>query len=278
MAALLDLPLEVLTNVCQQLDLYGLVRVAAACRRFRYGDDGLETVEVPTESPVVMALRDLSFPGGELVPSTHPAGWSESWISYLARCVRQRRCREAPPIAAGEYQSLFVDAAGRLLACGKGPDVGHGEKEVIVCIAKSVTAMAAVRVRSVAAGAGHNLALCWDGRVFSCGFNCCGQLGQGDRHDRHSHAPVEGLEGVLGVAAAVHHSLAVTRSGAVFSWAQAIVPEAHESLRPVIVEGFEGVRVRDVFAAAGGAFATGEYGKLFSWGAYEDGLLVHGDL
>jgi hypothetical protein len=43
-ADLLDLPLEVLTCVCQQLDLLDLVRVAETCKRFRHGDDGLVTV------------------------------------------------------------------------------------------------------------------------------------------------------------------------------------------------------------------------------------------
>jgi hypothetical protein len=85
------------TAVCQQLDLPDLVRVAATCKCFRHGDGGLETVELPTKSPVVTALRERAFPGGEPVPSTRPTGCSESWITYLARCVRQRRCRRRRP-------------------------------------------------------------------------------------------------------------------------------------------------------------------------------------
>jgi hypothetical protein len=56
-AALLDLPLEVLTCVCQQLDLRDLVRIAETCTRFRHGDGGLATAELPTKSPVVTAAR-----------------------------------------------------------------------------------------------------------------------------------------------------------------------------------------------------------------------------
>jgi hypothetical protein len=115
MATLLDLPLEVLTDVCLQLDLHDLVRVAATCKRFRHGDGGLETAELPTKSPVVTALRILAFSRPELVPSTRAIGGSESWVAYLARCARQRRCREAPPIAAGDWHSIFV-AAGLVLA------------------------------------------------------------------------------------------------------------------------------------------------------------------
>jgi hypothetical protein len=55
--ALLDLPLELLTGVCQQLGFRDLLRVSETCKRFRHCEGGLETVELPTKSPVVTALR-----------------------------------------------------------------------------------------------------------------------------------------------------------------------------------------------------------------------------
>jgi hypothetical protein len=75
---LLDLPLEVLTSVCLQLDLLDPVRVTKACKRLRHGDDGLETVEMPTESPVVTALCELAFPRRGMIPTARPIGCSES--------------------------------------------------------------------------------------------------------------------------------------------------------------------------------------------------------
>jgi hypothetical protein len=77
-ATLLDLPLEVLTGVCEQLDLCDLISVVATCKRVRHGDGGLETAELPTKSPVVVALREHAFPGGVGIPSTRPIGCSES--------------------------------------------------------------------------------------------------------------------------------------------------------------------------------------------------------
>jgi hypothetical protein len=71
-AALLDLPLEVLTAVCLQLDVRDLVRVAETCKRFSYGDDGPQTVGLPIKSPVI------AFPRLELSAITRPAGCSES--------------------------------------------------------------------------------------------------------------------------------------------------------------------------------------------------------
>jgi alpha-tubulin suppressor-like RCC1 family protein len=284
-----DLPLlELFTAVCQQLDLRGLVRVAETCKRFRYGDSGLETAELPTKSPVVMALVQHAFPGGELVPSTLPTDCSESWVSYLARCVRQRRCREAPPIAAGDH-SLFMSATGQVLTCGECGKVAHGDADRYYD-PTPVAAMAGVRVRSVAAGKDHSLALSWDGRVYSWGKNGSGQLGQGDRLDRPSPTLVEGLEGVRGIAANSGHSLAVTQSGEVSSWDKSFQTGAQDALWTMIVEGFGGVRVRRVCAGSITAFAIGEAGELFSWGLNtfripelipwgqdEDGLLGHGD-
>jgi alpha-tubulin suppressor-like RCC1 family protein len=91
---------------------------------------------------------------------------------------------------------------------------------------------------------------------------------------------VEGLAGVRCIAA-YRCSLAVTHSGAVFSWGRAFQPEAKKLLRPIIVEGFGGVRVRSVYAVAveafALAFASGKDKEVFSWVYGEDGCLGHGD-
>jgi alpha-tubulin suppressor-like RCC1 family protein len=130
--------------------------------------------------------------------------------------------------------------------------------------------MAGVRVRSVAAGAIHSLALGWDGRVYSWGENDYGQLGHGDTLPRPSPALMESLEGVCGIAAAWDHILDMTPSGAIFSWGNSF-------LRPILVEGFGGVRLRRVVAGASEAYAIGQAGELFSWGDGSCGTLGHGD-
>jgi hypothetical protein len=268
-AALLDLPLEVLIDVCGQLDFRDLIRAAETCKRFRHGDGGLETAELPTKSPVVAALREHAFSGGVGTPTTRPIDCSESWVAYLARCARQRRCREAPPIAVGVRHTLFLDATGRLLSCGQGASVGHGEAGMAYPLPTTIVAVVGLRMRSVAAGPHHGLALGWDGRVYSWGGNGYGQLGHGDERDRPSPALMEGLESVRSMAASNSFSLVVTQSGAVF--------QCSESLRPIIDEGFAGMRVRHVRAGDYTAFAIGEVGGLLSWGRGESGLLGHGD-
>jgi hypothetical protein len=215
--ALQDLPLEVLTKVCQHLGLGDLVRVAQSSKRF--GHVGLRSVKrVPAEWPAVAVLLGRAFSRPELIPRTRPFGCSESWVAYLARCVRQRRCREAPSIAAAELHSLFLDSAGRLLAFGEGPEAGHGAVEGVYFDPAPVAAMAGVRVRSVAAGLRHSLALTCDGRVYSWGKNSYGQLGHGDKVHKHTPTLVEGLEDVREIAAAGDYSYAVTRAGVRNVW------------------------------------------------------------
>jgi alpha-tubulin suppressor-like RCC1 family protein len=276
-AALLDLPLEVLVDVCEQFDFCDLICIAATCQRFRYGDRGLATVELPTKSPVVRALLKYACPGGVLVPSTRPIGCSESWVAYLARYVRQRRGREAPPVAAGVLCSLFVHADGRLLSCGDGAAVGRDEAAATYPRPTTVIATAGMRMRSVAAGGSHSLALGWDGRVNSWGSNWRGPLGHGDTRDRPLPALVRGLEGVRNIAAFDRLSLAVTRSGAVFQWGQPYWLVEQHSLSPITVHGFEGVRVRRVFPGFDVVFAIGEEGEVFSWGRRGNYIPGHGE-
>jgi alpha-tubulin suppressor-like RCC1 family protein len=280
-AGLLDLPLEVLTQVCQHLGLSDLVRVAQSCKCFRHG--GLETVKLPTESPVVTILRELAFPCTELVPLTRPVGCSESWVAYLARCARQRRFRETPPIAVNYDHSVFVDASGRLMACGEVAGAGLGDEAMTFSMPTAVATMAGVRMRSVAAGFEHSLALSWDGRVYSWGRNEHRQLGHGGKLRQRSPRLVEGLESARGIVAHEYISLAVTASGRVFRWGQSFVRcedgyliAAPDTLRPVLVEGFEEARVRCASTDELVSFAIGEEGELFSWGFVEDALLAHG--
>eukprot|EP00962_Isochrysis_galbana_P055416 scaffold27185_cov97-Isochrysis_galbana.AAC.8 len=72
-------------------------------------------------------------------------GCSESWVAYLARCVRQRRYRKVPPIGWGSNHNLFVDAAGRLLECREGAAVGHGDAEASHLLPTLVAAKAGAR-------------------------------------------------------------------------------------------------------------------------------------
>jgi alpha-tubulin suppressor-like RCC1 family protein len=143
-----------------------------------------------------------------------------------------------------------------------------------------VTDLAGLRIRGLAAGCAHSLAIGCDGRVYSWGDNIYGQLGHGDTFARDAPTLVEGLEGVCGVAAAFGRSLAETQSGTVFSWGASNVVD-EDVLKPIIVRGLMRVRVRRVVTGGPRAFAIGEGGgegrKLLSRGSGGLGNLGHGD-
>jgi alpha-tubulin suppressor-like RCC1 family protein len=155
--------------------------------------------------------------------------------------------------------------------------MGHDDVDGICSVPAPVAALGGIRVQRLAAGSEYSLALSCDGRVYSWGKNGYGQLGRGERLAQSAPALMEGLEGVGDVAAGAGHSLAVTQSGVVFSWGRALVTEAADSLRPIVVEGFCGVSVRRVCADVLTAFAIGEDGELFSWGHALFWRLGHGD-
>jgi E3 ubiquitin-protein ligase HERC2 len=259
----------VLTHVCQHLDLLSLVRLSETCARFCNG--GPEGAELPSESPVVTVLREHAFPGGQPVSLMRPSGCSESRITHLARCARQRQYREAPPVAAGGRHTLLVDDAGRLWECGEQPvhALPGG------CNPIPTAAVAGVRVRSVAAGTFHSLALGWNGRVYSWGAKPDDELCRRCTFDLASPVLVEGLEGVRDIAAGDGYSLAVTHFGSVFSWG---IPEGAASLQgPTMVDGLEGVHVRRVYAKSSVSFAVSDDAELFSWGMSSSARLGHDD-
>jgi alpha-tubulin suppressor-like RCC1 family protein len=94
-----------------------------------------------------------------------------------------------------------------------------------------------------------------------------GQLGHGDRRSRPVPTLVEGLEGVRGVAAALHQSLAVTHTGRVVDWEG----RPKESKR---VDALRGVRVSSVAVGFSHTLALSEDGLMYAWGENEDRLLL----
>lgn len=120
----------------------------------------------------------------------------------------------------GAPHSVLLDSAGRLMVCGEREKAIRTDLKLTYILVFPEALPAGVQVRSVATGRRHNLALGWDGCVYSWGDNEAGELGHGDRNARHSPALVEELEDVRSVAAGSRHSLAATDSGEVFRCAR----------------------------------------------------------
>ena len=80
------------------------------------------------------------------------------------------------------------------------------------------------RVKAIAAGAEHTIALTEDGKVLAWGANWAGQLGDGATVPQSTPVPVKSqdgqgrLEGIIAIAAGTEHSVALRDDGTVWAW------------------------------------------------------------
>ena len=135
------------------------------------------------------------------------------------------------------------------------------------------------RALSLAAGGAHTMVLTTCGAVWGCGEGADGQLGVGDRADRHAPVRVGGEEAfgqskVRMVACGSYHTVAVTEEGAVWSWGRGNggrlgQNDDHNRLAPARVgqERFGGAKIVTADCGYGHSAAVSEDGGLFTWGA-----------
>jgi hypothetical protein len=111
-------------------------------------------------------------------------------------------------VAAGWEFSLVLKTDGRVWACGRNRDgqLGVGDwndRDSLVLVKEGGVPMTGVL--AVAAGGLHSLFLKTDGRLYSCGYNYYGQLGNGDTINTNSPKLV--TTGVAAIAAGGSHTL-----------------------------------------------------------------------
>jgi|GEM_PF-641641 len=135
-------------------------------------------------------------------------------------------------IAAGFYHSLALCSDGTVASwgCNKGGGLGSGgtaDSHVPVAVTTSGTSLAGKFVIAIAAGNGHNLALCSDGTLAAWGSNAVGSLGNNTTVDGLVPAAVDAaladgsaLAGktVVAIAAGDGESLALCSDGTLAAW------------------------------------------------------------
>ena len=145
------------------------------------------------------------------------------------RPIRVGNLANVVTVAAGWDHSLALTRDGSVYAWGSRShgQVGDGVRKTGSPLASPVEISGLPKIRAIAAGGHHSLALSEDGTVYAWGSNWNGQLGNG-KIGKNTHSAVSrpvispGGDGVLkgarGIAAGGHHSVAVTADGQVFAW------------------------------------------------------------
>jgi alpha-tubulin suppressor-like RCC1 family protein len=135
-------------------------------------------------------------------------------------------------------------------------------------------------VTSISCGSKHCLAIDRQGRCFSWGWGGDGQLGHGSCDDLPNPTHVANIqETVVQVAGGSGHSVALTFSGAVFTWGMHLKGQlgrdvGHDSdaaLLPGLVSDLD--CVCDISAGGDSTFAFSEQNGLFAWGCNIEGQL-----
>ncbi len=125
-------------------------------------------------------------------------------------------------IAAGGYHSLALKNDGTVYAWGYSSygQLGHDVDTLVLYTAHPVLVEDLSGVAAISGGGFYSLALKTDGTVWTWGANSHGELGNGSTIGSKAYFPVQvnGLNGVLNIAAGFQHGLALTPDGVLHAW------------------------------------------------------------
>lgn len=186
-------------------------------------------------------------------------------------------------VSAGLLHSTFLTHSGEVYAFGfnnRGP-LGVGDEETRTQAVK-VTGLDHTEVIAIENGNATSFAITHDGALYAWGTNSNGQLGLGDRAERHQPEHVQALSGenVVAVASDVSHTLVLTADGDVYAMGRNMDHQVSNLttsrvLEPRKVEGLPS-DVMAVSAAGRTSYAVTSDGRVFGWGQSDKGQLLQG--
>lgn len=176
-------------------------------------------------------------------------------------------------IGAGRLHSLAVTSTGSVLAWGANNfgqlgDNGTSPSNVPV----DAMIPTGTKVKAVAGGWGHSLALTSSGAVLAWGYNFDGELGDGNHTNSHVPVKVKLPTGtkVTAIAAGAFHSLALTSTGSVLAWGDnqdgELGRSGPSSDLPVKVKLPSGLTATAIAAGAYHSLAVTSTGSALAWG------------
>ncbi|XP_031621811.1 probable E3 ubiquitin-protein ligase HERC2 [Contarinia nasturtii] len=191
-------------------------------------------------------------------------------------------------IACGSAHSACITSSGNLYTFGKGRygRLGHGDSEDQVK-PKMVEALIGYRVIDVACGSGDAQTLCItdDDSVWSFGDGDYGKLGRGGSEGCKYPIKIDSLVGlgVIKVECGSQFSIALTRSGSVYSWGKGDYQRlGHGSVdhvrRPKKVAALQNIKIVSIATGSLHCVACDDKGRVFVWGDNDEGQLGDGTI
>ncbi|KAG5682896.1 hypothetical protein PVAND_012214 [Polypedilum vanderplanki] len=189
-------------------------------------------------------------------------------------------------IACGSAHSAAITSEGHLLTWGKGRygRLGHGDSEDQLK-PKVVEGLLGYRVIDVACGSGDAQTLCItdDDNVWSFGDGDYGKLGRGGSDGCKVPMKIESLAGlgVIKVECGSQFSVALTRSGSVYSWGKGDYHRlghgnSEHIRRPKKVAALQGKKVISIATGSLHCIACTDSGETYVWGDNDEGQLGDG--
>ncbi|KAF3508820.1 hypothetical protein F2Q69_00004960 [Brassica cretica] len=162
--------------------------------------------------------------------------------------------------------------------------LGHGNSSDLFT-PLPIKALHGIRIKQIACGDSHCLAVTMDGEVQSWGRNQNGQLGLGDTEDSLVPQKIRAFEGIRikMVAAGAEHTAAVTEDGDLYGWGWGRygnlgLGDRNDRLVPERVTSASGEKMSMVACGWRHTIAVSYSGALYTYGWSKYGQLGHGDL
>ncbi|KAH6791329.1 Regulator of chromosome condensation family protein [Perilla frutescens var. frutescens] len=161
--------------------------------------------------------------------------------------------------------------------------LGHGNSSDLFS-PQPIKALQGLRIKQIACGDSHCLAVTMEGEVQSWGRNQNGQLGLGTTEDSLVPRKIKAFEGisVKMVAAGAEHTAAVTEDGELYGWGWGRygnlgLGDRFDRLVPAKVASVEGEKMVLVACGWRHTISISSSGSLFTYGWSKYGQLGHGN-
>ncbi|KAM3367549.1 hypothetical protein ACQJBY_016246 [Aegilops geniculata] len=188
-------------------------------------------------------------------------------------------------ICGADHTTAYSEDEHQVYSWGWGDfgRLGHGNS-TDVFTPQPVKALQGIKIKQLACGDSHCLAVTMAGEVLSWGRNQNGQLGLGTTEDSLLPQTIQAFEGisVKMIAAGAEHTAAVTEDGEIYGWGWGRygnlgLGDRNDRLVPEKVSSVEGEKMVLVACGWRHTITVSSSGSLYTYGWSKYGQLGHGD-